>query len=114
MSARFALLSLSLLTAGCATGQNAGGGYGPGTAAERGGDLAQRSCAGCHAVSLQGQSPRMNAPAFRDLRIRYNQASFQHRMAEIAEGGHYDMPALRLEASEVRDVAAYIESLESR
>ena len=114
MRARLALLALSLLTFGCATGQNAGNGYAPATAAERGRDLAQRRCAGCHALDLQSQSPRMNAPPFREMRIRYNQASFQHRMAEISEGGHYDMPPLRLDPADARDVAAYIESLESR
>ena len=84
----------------------------PATAAEFGRDLAERECSRCHALGLAGESPRMDAPPFRDMRIRYNQLSFQRRMQEIAEGGHSAMPPLRIETSDARNVAAYIESLE--
>jgi cytochrome c len=80
-------------------------------AAERGRQVAETECGRCHGLGLTGESLRTNAPPFRAIRPYYNDLVFRRRMEEIAEGGHYEMPPLRLDPGEVRDVAAYIESL---
>lgn len=107
---RIAALSLSVLTAGCAT--SAPDGVAPGSAAERGRDLAELRCGGCHGLGLYGESPRSPSTPFRDMRRRMTALTFQQRMTDIAEGRHYDMPRIGLSASETEDIAAYIESLE--
>lgn len=95
--------------AGCATGSEKAAA--PATAAERGRLVAARVCSSCHAIASTGESPRAGAPPFRDVRLRYNALSFQHRMEEIAAGGHFDMPPLTLQPGEASDLSAYIESL---
>ena len=37
----------------------------PAAAAESGQEIAERLCAGCHAVSAEGASPKPQAPPFR-------------------------------------------------
>jgi len=115
MRAVLSLLATGVLLAGCvtpdATSLEAAA---PSGAVERGRLFAARECAGCHALGPVGDSPRAAAPPFRDVRIRYNEISFQRRMAEIAEGGHYEMPPLRVEPADAGDVSAYIESLGPR
>ncbi|MDO8911859.1 MAG: cytochrome c [Phenylobacterium sp.] len=80
-------------------------------AAERGRGLAEVRCGGCHGLGLDGESPR--SAAFRDMRRGMTALSFRRRMADIAEGRHYDMPRIKLTANEADDIAAYIESLET-
>jgi len=103
------MLAFAGLAGACASLD--GGAAGTGGAPKFGLEIADHACAGCHAIGLAGDSPAMAAPAFRDLRVRYNQLSFQRRMEEIAEGGHNAMPPLQLDPGEVRNLAAYIESL---
>jgi cytochrome c len=81
-------------------------------AVERGRDLAELRCGGCHGLGLYGESPRSPSTPFRDMRRGMTALSFQQRMETIAEGRHYDMPKLGLTAGEANDIAAYIESLE--
>ncbi len=81
-------------------------------AVERGRDLAELRCGGCHGLGLYGESPRSPSTPFRDMRRGMTALSFQQRMETIAEGRHYDMPKLGLTAGEADDIAAYIESLE--
>jgi cytochrome c len=106
---RVLILALAGLASACASLD--GGVAASSGAAKFGLEIADHACAGCHAIGLAGDSPAMAAPPFRDLRVRYNQLSFQRRMQEIAEGGHNAMPPLQLDPGEVRNLAAYIESL---
>lgn len=109
------LFGAAALLAGCATqGPAPDGAAVPVAAAERGAAFAARECSRCHALGQVGDSPRAGAPPFRDIRIRYNEITFQRRMAEIAEGGHFEMPPLTIDAADARDVSAYIESLGPR
>lgn len=82
-----------------------------GAAVERGQILATRECSRCHAVGDVGDSLNMTAPSFRTLRLRHTSLSLERRLDEIAKGGHYEMPPLKLQASEVADLAAYLEAL---
>lgn len=112
MRAGLIALSFSGLLVGCAgVSAEPAAGSASAAAAERGRAIAQRACASCHGLGVRADSRRAAAPPFRDMRLRYNEIMFQRRMTEIAEGGHYEMPPVRLEPGEIRDVAAYIESL---
>lgn len=111
---RLLMLTVGLgLITGCATADgSASSGGSTDVRAARGQTIAEHECGQCHGLGLDEESARIDAPPFRNIRLRYNDLSFRRRMQEIAEGGHLQMPPLRLEESDVRDVAAYIESLE--
>ena len=106
------LMSVLLLAAtGCATvGPTP---TSPDASADRGRYYALRSCAGCHAVGVLGASPNENAPSFGALRLRYNALSLPRRLAEISENGHYEMPPIHMTPDEIRDIAAYVETVDS-
>lgn len=104
-------LALAVLLTGCVTSADTVAGP-PALAMERGHDLARRNCSTCHAISLTDESPWPNAPPFRSIRLRSDAISFDHRMPEIAEGRHSEMPPLSLDRADVRDLSAYIESLD--
>jgi mono/diheme cytochrome c family protein len=78
---------------------------------ERGQVLAARECSRCHALGAVGDSPNMAAPPFRVVRLRNTGLSLERRLADIARGGHYEMPPIQLQAGEVADLAAYLESM---
>jgi len=79
-------------------------------AVARGHAVAQRTCAGCHAVESVGESPDRRAPAFRVLTGQFVPLTLRRRLTEIAETGHYDMPPVSVNTDEVADLAAYINS----
>lgn len=102
-------LAAALALAGCATGPKAPADQ----AAERGHAIARQACAACHATEPGGASPRASAPAFGSLEMRHT-AGLEGRLADLARQGHYGMPPVKLDAGEVRDLLAYIESLAPR
>lgn len=53
----------------------------------------------------------MNAPSFSQLSRQFNAVTWERTMAEIAEGGHDEMPPLRLDSTDVSDLKAYIDRL---
>ena len=78
---------------------------------DSGAHIAQMRCAACHAVGPQGASPRLGAPPFGAIRMRYNSLSLERELARISKQGHYDMRPLAINPDEAADLAAYIESL---
>lgn len=109
---RYAALGALVLLGAC----SADGAQGPamtagGAAAERGQVLASRECSRCHALGPVGDSPNMAAPPFRVVRLRNTGLGLERRLDEIARGGHYEMPPIKLQAGEIADLAAYLESL---
>jgi mono/diheme cytochrome c family protein len=80
-------------------------------AAARGKALAERVCAGCHAINdKQGSTAQAaDVPSFRAIADR------PYRTAESLQAAimtpRHPMPAIPLELAEIRDVAAYIQSL---
>jgi mono/diheme cytochrome c family protein len=78
---------------------------------DSGAHIAQIRCAACHAVGPQGTSPKIGAPPFTQIRMRYNALSLESELARISKQGHYDMRPLTINPDEARDLAAYIESL---
>lgn len=81
-------------------------------AVRRGAALVEARCAACHATGRAGASPVAAAPAFRDLHRRYRVADLQEALGEGLVTTHAAMPEVVLEAGEVADVVAYLESLE--
>ena len=84
-----------------------------GAAADRGLALANRNCAGCHAVGQDGASPLAAAPPFRQVSTQFDQTALAEHLREIAATGYYKMPAGRLRQDEVEDLTAYINGLET-
>jgi cytochrome c len=80
----------------------------------RGHVLARQLCADCHAVEATGESPDRRAPPFRAMSGQFVQLTLSRRLAEIAETGHYAMPAIQTHSDEVADIVAYMNSLERR
>ena len=80
-------------------------------AAERGRAFAQIACARCHAVGPNGDSPLAEAPPFRVLHYRYPVEDIQESLAEGMKTGH-PMPEFQLDSDEIRDLLAYLKSLE--
>ena len=84
-----------------------------GTPLTRGRALVDARCSSCHAVGAEGDSPVSPAPPLRMLGQRYPVADLQEAFAEGISTGHPQMPQIQLEAGQVRDLIAYLESLQS-
>ena len=82
-------------------------------AALRGEAMARERCAACHAVGLTGASPMAEAPPFRTLHERYPVTFLQESLAEGLVTTHPAMPAVELSPDEIRDLIAWLESLET-
>jgi mono/diheme cytochrome c family protein len=112
------LLALAALLTLAATAQ---AGERPEVAAGR--RVAQRSCAGCHAID-QAQSPLPEAPPFALLHMRYPKGGGldallaggmlpPDRPQEEGRGlGHWRMSTIALDPDEIASLKAYIRSLE--
>ncbi|MDB5454392.1 MAG: cytochrome c family protein [Caulobacteraceae bacterium] len=77
----------------------------------RGQFYVSRSCAGCHAVTDQGDSPNPRAPVFRTLSLRFDTAHLEAALTAISRHGHEEMPPIYISPAEIKDIAGYIESL---
>lgn len=84
----------------------------PGSAA-RGEALADMRCSSCHAVGRSGPSPMAAAPPFRGLAQRYPVAQLQESLAEGLVTAHPAMPQVELEADDIADLIAYLDSVGS-
>jgi mono/diheme cytochrome c family protein len=77
----------------------------------RGRAVAREVCAACHAVAPGDPSPRSDTRPFWNRGLRHT-ALIEGRLQQFSSQGHYEMPKLGLKPNELRDVAAYIDSLE--
>ena len=104
--------ALCALSVAAALGLALAGSYAqtPATVA-RGKDIAERVCAGCHAIDGRQGGTVMGAdvPSFRALADRPYRTP-ESLQAYIMTPRH-PMPAIPLELSEIRDVVDYIQSL---
>jgi mono/diheme cytochrome c family protein len=110
------LTSVLLLIAvgGCATsGVTGSPSRGLDASADRGRYYALRSCAGCHAVGVRGESPNASAPTFGSIRLRYSALSLPRRLQEISKDGHFEMPPIYMTPDEIRDITAYVETVDA-
>ena len=96
--------SAVLLAAGAAGAANAPG-------VDHGAQVAESRCAVCHEIGASGPSPNASAPAFGELRLRYNSIALEQKMMRIRKQGHQAMPPQALPQAEAEDLVAYIGSL---
>ncbi len=104
-SRRFVRAAAILLAASAAT---------PASAADfrdEGRHALQTRCARCHAIGEEGESPRVDAPPFRDIVKRYPPEDLAESLAEGIVTGHPDMPEFVLSPEEARAVVDYLRSL---
>jgi cytochrome c len=76
--------------------------------------LAERMCAGCHAIGKTGASPHPPAPAFRELGDRVDLDDFAHRLRQGLTSGHPDMPTFRFTREDARALIAYLRSIQAQ
>lgn len=103
---------LAALQVAAALGLAAPVAYGETKAAvARGQEIAERLCAGCHAIDgRQGSRVQgTDVPSFRALANRPFRTP--ERLQAIIMTPRHPMPAIPIELSEIRDVVAYIQSL---
>jgi cytochrome c len=81
-------------------------------AAQRGLTFVRVHCAQCHAIDVVSESPLKIAPPFRDLHRKYPIESLRRPLSEGIIANHPTMPQFRLEADQVNDVIAFMQSLE--
>ena len=80
--------------------------------AQRGLTLVRAHCAQCHSIDKVSESPLPIAPAFRTLHLKYPIENLQRPLSEGIIAGHPTMPQFRFEPDQVRDVIAYLKTLE--
>lgn len=76
-------------------------------------DVADRNCSLCHAIARDGASPHPRAPAFRTLSSRYPLDALSEALAEGIVVGHTGMPQIQLEPKDIRDLIAYLETIQT-
>lgn len=79
--------------------------------AEAGLDLAQKYCARCHAVGMEGESPHKDAPVFRSFAEKWPLENLEEALAEGIVTGHPDMPAFVLEPPEIDALLEHLHTL---
>jgi mono/diheme cytochrome c family protein len=81
-------------------------------AADRGRRFAEANCAHCHAIGRFGDSILPLAPPFRTLHDKYPVEFLEEAFAEGIVSGHPSMPQFELPPDQIRDLIAYLKSLE--
>ncbi len=80
--------------------------------AQRGLTIARTNCARCHSIDKVSESPLKIAPPFRTLHERYPVTDLEEPLAEGIRTGHPTMPEFRFDPDQVRDLVAYLKTLE--
>ena len=81
-------------------------------AEQRGLTFVRVHCAQCHSIDVASESPLKIAPPFRTLHERYPVTDLQEPLAEGIVTGHPTMPEFRFDPDQVRDLVAYLKTLE--
>lgn len=81
-------------------------------AAQRGLTFVRVHCAQCHSIDKVSDSPLAVAPPFQTLHQKFPIESLRPRLAEGIMASHPTMPQFRLDADQISDVLAYIETLQ--
>lgn len=102
-----ALLAAAAWFPGVSAGQTA-------AAVRHGHEIAQRFCARCHAIGLNGKSPYPNAPPFRDIVAKGNAENLEEALGEGIIVGHPAMPQFQFKPRDVGALIAYLKSLSGR
>lgn len=78
----------------------------------RGRAMAERLCAGCHAISGPGPSPLPEAPLFSRFERRWPVEYLEEALAEGIVTGHAAMPEFVFSPDEIGDLLAYLKSVQ--
>jgi cytochrome c len=81
-------------------------------AAQRGLTFVRVHCAQCHSIDKVSESPLAVAPPFWTLHQKFPIESLRPRLAEGIMATHPTMPQFRLDADQISDGLAYIETLQ--
>jgi cytochrome c len=81
-------------------------------AAQRGLTFVRTHCAQCHAIDKVSESPLTIAPPFRTFHQKFPIESLRRRLSEGIMATHPTMPQFRLDADQISDVLAYLQTLE--
>lgn len=74
--------------------------------------LVETNCARCHGIDTTDKSPHPEAPEFRTLSQRYPVDALEEAFAEGIVTGHPDMPEFKATPEQVRDIIAYLASIQ--
>lgn len=74
--------------------------------------LVEVYCSTCHSIEPAGGSPHREAPAFRDLHLRYDVDWLAEALVEGLVSGHPDMPAFEFDPLQAEAIIAYLKTLE--
>jgi cytochrome c len=83
------------------------------TPVARGQVLAATHCAACHAIATTGDSPNPIAPPLRTLAQIYPVDSLEEAFGEGIVVGHPAMPQFQFPPDHVRDLLAYLKSIQT-
>ena len=78
---------------------------------EEGRRIAQKFCAGCHAIGEEASSPHADAPPFRYIAANRSAGSLREVLGEGMIIGHPDMPRWRFQADDESFLIAYLKSI---
>jgi mono/diheme cytochrome c family protein len=81
-------------------------------AAQRGLTFVRVHCAQCHSIDKVSDSPLAVAPPFRTFHQKFPIESLRRRLAEGIMATHPTMPQFRLDADQIADILAYLQTLE--
>ncbi len=74
-------------------------------------EILLKSCARCHAIGADGDSPLAGAPLFREVMKRYGPANLEEALAEGIVTGHDQMPEFVFEPEQIAAIVAYLSTL---
>ncbi len=106
----FAVATLVALSA-CA-GQPGEAPVSPEALARDGRDIAEAQCSRCHAVGEYGESPNVQAPAFRTVLSRYRAEVLQEELIEGIRVNH-QMPDFQFNPQGADALIAYMRSIQA-
>ena len=81
---------------------------------ERGKRIVEMQCVSCHAVRADDKSHNPNAPALRTLAERYPVTGLEEAFALGIMKGHPRMPDFRFGREQIKDILAYLGSIQTR
>ncbi len=77
-------------------------------------EVAQKFCARCHAIGLEGASAHPSAPPFRTIVAKGHVENLEEALGEGIIVGHPDMPQLQFKPADVGALIAYLKSLSGK
>jgi len=81
---------------------------------QAGHEIAQKFCARCHAIGMEGKGPHQSAPPFRSIVAKGNIENLEEALGEGIIVGHPDMPQFQFKPQEVGALVAYLKSLSGK